>query len=252
MRWHSCFTNPTGELRYDWTHLLDSLHLWQLTGLHVWPCSCSSNTQPANAALQLDGLICQLQVLQKQFATIEVAHLQLLQSCSLNLYLLKFKFNITPEAIYYLSQFKKKICSNSELEVVSTATTESADDTVILLVLCLPIKTLQDQTNTQTRYPEGHLTWTKARSCSLHSSHQTLWTSSSCTHESSHISQRWCSEQLQAFPISRLKTVERDQDRWNRLKAQSRVMMCLVLVESSRKLPAIMPAQLLWRDSLII
>lgn len=65
--------------------------------------------QPANAALQLDGLICQLQVLQKQFATIEVAHLQLLTIlCSLNLYLLKFKFNTTPEAIYYLRQLEKK------------------------------------------------------------------------------------------------------------------------------------------------
>lgn len=43
-----------------------------------------------------------------------------------------------------------------QLEVVSTATIESTSDgTVILLVLCLPIKTLQDQTNTETCLPEA-------------------------------------------------------------------------------------------------
>lgn len=64
-------------------------------------------------------------------------------------------------------------------------------------------------------HKQWHLTWTKAPSCSLRSSHQTLWTSSGCRRGSSHTSQRWCSEQLPASPISKLKTEEkkREQER---------------------------------------
>lgn len=193
-----------------------------------------TNRLPGNAAHQLDGLICRLQVLQKQFATTEVPLYKYSTTQFFDLYLLKFKFNITPEAIYYLSQWreKKKICSTSEF--LSTWSHLYSHNSEHFWWHCHSpgiVSTNEDTTGTRQTQKhvslklQGHLTWTKARSCFLHSSHQTLWTSSSCTHESSHISQRWCSEQLLAFPILRLKTVERDWDRWNRLKAQNRVMM---------------------------
>lgn len=75
----------------------------------------------------------------------------------------------------------------------------------------------------------NHLTWTEALSCSLHSSHQTLWISSGCKRVFSHISRRWCSEPLPASPISRLKTVERWQGERERervdMKRDSRLLV---------------------------
>lgn len=64
------------------------------------------------------------------------------------------------------------------------------------------------------------LTWTRAPSCSPHSSRQTPWTFSSCTRASSHTSQRWCSERLPAFPTSGLKTERkfRENDKKQRIR----------------------------------
>lgn len=68
-----------------------------------------------------------------------------------------------------------------------------------------------------------HLTWTEALSCSLRSSHQTLWTSSGCRHESSHIFRRWCSEQPLAFPISKLETAGKQSGAMKWTKGKIRV-----------------------------
>ena len=54
-----------------------------------------------------------------------------------------------------------------------------------------------------------YLTWTEVLSCSPHSFHQTLWTSSGYKHESSHTSRTWCFERLQAFLVSILSTGEK-------------------------------------------
>lgn len=81
------------------------------------------------------------------------------------------------------------------------------------------------------------LTWIRALSCSLRSSRQILWTSSGCRRASSHIFQRWCSEQQLAFPTSKLKTEEngrkkkRKEDRRHHETARrQRVTMLLLLL----------------------